>query len=509
MIKENTVLPKRLVVVSNRLPVVIDAAGGEERLRSSTGGLVTALSPVMDREHGLWIGWLGNVGPNLDESLLKDCSLHHAYELSPVILSENDIEKYYHGFSNRTIWPLFHDLLGYCRFELDTWLAYDDVNRRFAEATAERIEPDDTIWIHDYQLMLVGKHLRRLKVKQPLLFFLHIPFPSVHLFRRLPWKDELIRGMMEYDRLGFQTLRDRRNFIDCVKYLIGDVRVSTRARYSLLSYGRRTVRVGHYPISIDFDEFNDTASSEEVATEARLFHAQFSAKRLVLGIDRLDYTKGIGERFRAFERTLEKYPELRGNISLFQVVVPSRTHVPEYRDLKGELDQLVGRINGEYSEAVVRKRRWVPIHYMYGRLNRIQLLGCYRACDIALITPLRDGMNLVAKEYCASQIECKGTLILSEFAGAADQLGRGALIVNPYDREQSADAIYEAYCMSPAERRRRMTMLRNQIRRNDVHQWVRWFFGDLRRPESGGQKTDSENGAEKESALPHPETSAS
>lgn len=485
-------LTKRLVVVSNRLPVNLEKNGTEQRLKASSGGLVTALSPVMEREQGLWIGWLGNIGPPPAESVIDEFALHHNYELRLVNLTEDEIEKYYHGFSNRTLWPLFHDLLAYCKFESENWLAYDAVNLKFAEAIYKAATPDDTVWVHDYQLMLVAKHLRLRGFTRPLLYFLHIPFPSADLFRRLPWKHELIRGLMEYDHLGFQTLRDRRNFIECVKAFIGDVRVITRARYSLIQYGNRTVKVGHYPISIDFDEFDVAASSPEIAKEAKLFHQQFSAKQLALGIDRLDYTKGIAERFLAFERALEKYPDLRGNLSLFQVVVPSRTSVPEYLDLKGELDRLVGRINGWYAETVIRKRRWVPIHYVYGSLNRTQLLSCYRASEIALITPLRDGMNLVAKEYCASQIDRRGVLILSEFAGTADQLGKYSLIVNPYDREKAADTIYQAYCMSSLERRRRMAALRAEVKRFDVHQWVRWFFESTAEPERPRMETTGE-----------------
>lgn len=484
-------LDNRLVVVSNRLPIVIDRLDGEAHVRASTGGLVTALSPVMERENGVWVGWLGEDAAELEESILDDFTLHHSYSLTPVSLKRQDIERYYHGFSNRTIWPLFHDLLGYCKFDLENWRAYDRVNRTFAEATARVLCPEDTIWVHDYQLMLVGAHLRSLGVKHPLSYFLHIPFPSIDLFRRLPWKNEVVRGLLQYDHLGFQTLRDRRNFIECVKSLIGEVKIKARTRYSLIHYGDRTIRAGNYPISIDFNEFSDAAATKEVAREAELFHEQFSARCLVLGIDRLDYTKGLSERFLALERALDKYPDLRGNLSLFQVVVPSRTHVPEYVDLKDELERLVGRINGRFGETILRQRRWVPIHYLYGRLNRVQLLGCYRACDIALITPLRDGMNLVAKEYCASQIGGEGVLILSEFAGTAEQLHKGSIIVNPYDREKTADAIYEAFRMGKTERKKRMASLRSEVRRNDVHQWVRWFFEPPTEKKTGEAEVES------------------
>ena len=464
-------LEKRLVVVSNRLPVVIEKSRGGQRLQRGSGGLVTALTPVMEKNHGLWIGWAGHGDGDFDVSLFDEFALHHGYELQPVSLTSDQLDKYYHGFSNEALWPLFHDLLGHCRFEQENWKAYIQVNHLFAEAIRDTVHPDDFLWVQDYHLMLVAQHLRQMDVKQPLSFFLHIPFPSADLFRRLPWAQDLIEALIEYDLLGFQTLRDRRNFIDCVKTMIHGTHVITKSRLSHIHYGDRHIKVGHFPISIDFDEFNDAAGTDEVSDLARQFHRDISAEKLMLGIDRLDYTKGIPERFLAFEHALEKYPELRGNLSLFQLVIPSRTYVPGYGDLKGWLDQLVGRINGRFT-----RKGWIPIHYVYRSFERKQLLGAYRACDIALLTPLRDGMNLVAKEYCASQVDRDGVLILSEFAGAAEQLNKGAIIVNPYDRDGTADAIHEAFNMDPKERIRRMKVLRTEIKRNDVHHWVRLCF---------------------------------
>ncbi len=465
----------RLVVVSNRLPVVIGQEEGQWRIRPGSGGLITALAPIIKHNRGVWIGWPGCGDEAPLAELLPAFSQEQQFELETVLLDADEVEKFYAGFSNATLWPLFHDLLGHCQFSLENWQAYDRVNRRYAEAVIAAGRPEDFIWVHDYQLALVAAHLRRLGFRHTLAFFLHTPFPSLDLFRRLPWRHEIIRGLMEYDLLGFQTLRDRRNFVNCANSLIPEVEVITRQSYrTLLRYGERVVKVGHFPISIDFHEFNEAAQSKEVAEAAWYLHEKFKNQQILLGIDRLDYTKGIPDRFLAFERALEKYPQLKQKVSLLQVVIPSRTLVPDYQNLKELLDQLAGRINARFSEA-----GWIPIHYVFRSLDRVQLLAHYRAAEIALITPLRDGMNLVAKEYCAASVEDNGVLILSEFAGAADDMGRLALLVNPYDIDGTADALWRAVTMEPEERQRRMRLLRTQIRRNDVHRWVRRFMETL------------------------------
>lgn len=464
-------LSKRLLIISNRLPTVIAHDEDGWSMKPGTGGLVTALAPIMRKNHGVWIGWPGCGDEAPLDKLLHEFKDQQGYQLVPVPLSEEEVELYYRGFSNAAIWPLFHDLLGFCRFELPHWQAYNAVNQKFAAAIAEQAMPNDFVWVHDYQLMLVGAHLRDMGQQDRLAFFLHIPFPSPDLFRRLPWKTELIKGLLAYDQLGFQTLRDRRNFVQTATLLVPGLEIISRKRYhTLLQWEDRVIKVGHYPISIDFAEFDKGSRSHEVEDAAWYLHENLRGRQLVLGVDRLDYTKGIPERFLAFERALEKYPELIGRISLLQVVVPSRTLVPDYADLKEQLDQLAGRINARFG-----KPEWLPILYVFRCLERVQLLARYRTSEIALITPLRDGMNLVAKEYCASSVENNGVLILSEFAGAADQLGKHALLVNPYDTDGTADAIYEAFTMEPEERRQHMRHLRSDIRRNDVHRWLRRF----------------------------------
>lgn len=468
-------MKKRLVVVSNRLPIAIKQVGKEWQVRPGSGGLVTALAPLMKASQGIWVGWPG-CGPEapIDE-LVERFSEEQGYTLRPVPLTEEQIEKYYRGFSNEALWPLFHDLLGNCIFSLDNYRAYDAVNRRFAEVTAEVSCDEDIVWIHDYQLIPSGWYLRQLHPYRSLAFFLHIPFPSPDLYRRLPWGKQLLTSLLAYDLVGFQTVRDHRNFIHCATSLIKGVEVRSRHRsYTVLRYGDRLLKVGHFPISIDFNDFAERTKAEEVAEAAWYLHENYEQRQLILGVDRLDYTKGIPERFLAFERALEKYPDLRQKVSLVQVVIPSRTMVPDYIDLKGQLEQLAGRINGRFSE-----HGWVPLHYHFRSLDSVQLLAHYRSAEIALITPLRDGMNLVAKEYCACSIDNQGVLVLSKFAGAADQLGKHALVVNPYDIDKTADALYQAFSMTQAERQKRMRLLRNQIRRNDVHRWLESFMTAL------------------------------
>lgn len=468
-------MKQRLVVVSNRLPIAISGSGDDWQINPGSGGLVTALAPLMSKTRSTWIGWPG-CGPDAPvDDLVESFAAEHGYTLKPVLLDEQEVEQYYRGFANETLWPLFHDLLGNCLFNLVNFRTYEAVNRRFAEIAAENSTDEDILWIHDYQLILCGWYIRQQQPKRVLTFFLHIPFPPPDLLRRLPWCEQLIEGLLAYDLTGFQTQRDHRNFVHCATSLVAGVEVRSRHRnHTILRYGGRSIKVGHYPISIDFKDFSARAGTDEVAEAAWYLHENYEHRQLVLGIDRLDYTKGIPERFLAFERALEKYPDLRQKISLLQVVVPSRTMVPDYIDLKGQLEQLAGRINGRFSEHC-----WVPLRYHYRSLDPVQLLAHYRAAEIALVTPLRDGMNLVAKEYCACSVDNKGVLVLSKFAGAADQLGKHALLVNPYDIEKTADAIHQAFNLPDADRRRRMTLLRAQIQRNDVHRWLETFLKAL------------------------------
>jgi trehalose 6-phosphate synthase len=461
----------KILIVSNRLPVRIARQEGKISITPGSGGLVTALAPVLKDRGGTWTGWDGDPLGEAPTRLLEDHSASTGYQLKPISLPSEQVRGHYYGFSNETLWPLFHDLLGHCRFSRQNWNTYREVNRKFAQTAAAEAAPGDFIWVHDYHLLLVGRYMAEAGVTATKGFFLHIPFPPWDLFMRLPWRTEIIRSLLAYDLLGFQTERDRRNFIRCVRSCFPASRVKGSPRNQVIDHGNRCIRLGAFPISIDYEAFSSVAASEEVSKKAWLIHENLPERKLLLGVDRLDYTKGIPERLEAFEVLLEKYPELRRKVTLVQIAVPSRTHVPEYQLMKENIDRTIGRINGRFT-----KDGWVPIHYIYRNLPRVELVSYYRTCEIALITPLKDGMNLVAKEYCASCVENAGTLILSEFAGAAVTLRKGALLVNPYNVEHVADQIREAYHMSRVEQHRRMSQLRREVQRNDVFHWVESFL---------------------------------
>lgn len=471
----DAIVPDRLVVVSNRLPVAIgrDPDTGEWRAKPSSGGLVTAMTPVLGRRGGVWIGWPGTVdedGVDLGR-VLGEANRDLEYTLHPVPLSTRERDNFYYGFSNEILWPLFHDFLTLYNFDPDYWHAYEGVNRKFAEVVVEHAGPDDYVWVHDYHLMNVAREMRELGWEGRVGYFLHTPFPAPDIYLKLPWRLEILRGLLNYDLVGFQTLRDRRNFLHCVRTLLTDVPMAGTGAVVTCQVGGRPIRVGSFPISIDFQAFADGASDPGVVERAQEIRGNLPGRRFILGVDRLDYTKGIPYRLQAFDRAMRRYPELRRKVSLIQVVVPSREDIPEYSELKEEIERLVGQINGSWTES-----GWVPIHYIYRSLSRPELLAAYRSADAALVTPLKDGMNLVAKEYCAAKVDAPGVLILSEFAGAADQLQAGALLVNPYDIEGMAAAIRRAITMPEEERTARMALLRDVVREQDIFWWVRLFF---------------------------------
>jgi trehalose 6-phosphate synthase/phosphatase len=468
---------ERLVVVSNRLPVVFEKKKREEwSVRPGTGGLVTALAPVLRDRGGVWIGWLGvaeedGLDVTTSKRLLSDGGLKTGYSLHPVELTAEEVRRYYEGFSNEILWPLFHDLPSRCNFDPVGWETYRDVNRKFAEKIIESTREADYIWIHDYQLILAASQLKALGTRRNTSFFLHIPFPALDIFLKLPWRFQILEALLDYDLIGFQTPRDLCNVLRCVQMLKEKTRVLGKGIVRRIAMPEREVRAGAFPIGIDFREFSDLASGDEAVRLSRMIRSHFPDRKLVIGVDRLDYTKGIPEKLLGFANALERYPDLKGRISLIQVVVPSRTDVPEYQTLKVEIERLVGEINGRFSQV-----GWVPVHYLYRHLSRIQLVAYYRACRIALITPLKDGMNLVAKEYCAANRSRSSILILSEFAGAASQMYKDAVLINPYDRKGMADAIYKAFNMEDAQARARMRRLRSIVRRHDIFDWVNRFL---------------------------------
>jgi len=464
----------RLIVVSNRLPFALDSIGEDLwTVTPATGGLVSAIEPVLRERGGTWIGWPGSVGEIPAKPLAK-ARRNAGYKIVPVALSETERDEFYYGYSNQVIWPLFHDLQNFCNFEPAYWQAYKEVNKHYADAIARSAQPDDFIWVHDYHLMYVAQALRERSQSQnlsALTFFLHIPFPPYDIFSKLPQQQGLLRALLQFDLLGFQTRRDVRNFMQCVRRVISDAKVVPRRGLQLIRFEKREIRVGHFPIGIDFQSFENRASSDTVTRKSEQLRATFPDCQLILGSDRLDYSKGIPERLRAFRTALERYPELRGRVVLIQVVVPSRVQIPRYHEFKNRIDGLVGDINGRFST-----NTWLPVQYHFRSLDRDDLLAHYRACDIAFVTPLKDGMNLVAKEYCACRIEEDGVLVLSQFAGAAEQLKPDAMLVNPYDVEQMAETILGAFRMSQAERTLRMKRMRRIVRTENVFWWVDSFL---------------------------------
>jgi trehalose 6-phosphate synthase/phosphatase len=430
-------------------------------LAPSSGGLVSALAPVLDEHGGVWIGWPGFARDALGSARRVKYPRTSGVEYRPVELSSHEVNLYYGDFSNRTIWPLFHYFVGRTRIATPSWRIYERVNQRFAEVAAAAADGSRLVWVHDYHLLRVPHHLRQLRPGCPIAFFLHIPFPGADVFRVLPWAGELLRGLLAADLIAFQVPTYAAHFLSCVEELLA-VEVDRSA--GVAHFEGRDVAVEVHPISIDVARMAHLAT----ARPDRRQHARES--RTVLGVDRLDYTKGVPERLLAVERFFERYPAWRGRVRFTQLLVPSRERVDEYRELKRRIDEMVGRINGRLSEP-----GWAPIRYLVRSLPAEELAPLYRGADVALVTPLRDGMNLVAKEYVAANADGDGVLILSELAGAAQELPE-ALLVNPFDIDAVAERLHEALSMPEAERRARMTALADRVRQNDVHAWTRRFL---------------------------------
>jgi trehalose 6-phosphate synthase len=458
-------MPNRydLVVVSNRLPVHRVASGGKARWEISPGGLVSALIPILEDRACAWIGWTGDAGRAPQPFRLG------AIENVPVALSPEEVENYYQGFSNRTLWPLYHDAVRPPRYHRHWWRPYLAVNRRFAERAAATARPGATVWVHDYHLHLVPSLLRELRPDLRIGFFLHIPFPPQELFAQLPWRRSLLEGVMGADVVGFQTPGGARNFrFLAERYL--DVARSQRD----LQFQGRTVTIDAFPVSIDVGRFADLAASQAVREQAADFRRRLgSPRRVLLGVDRLDYTKGIDIRLRAVGELFAKRRITASDCVFVQLAVPSREEVVEYVELRTRVEELVGRINGEFGLLGSP-----PIHYLHRSVSIEDLVALYVAADVMVVTPLRDGMNLVAKEYVASRYADDGVLLLSEFTGAALQL-TSALVVNPHDIDGLQDAMVAAIEMPPEEQERRMKAMRRTVRRDDVHAWATRFMEAL------------------------------
>jgi len=470
----------KTIIISNRLPVQLQIGNGSINAIPSVGGLATGMKSVHSGGDSLWIGWCGLTNeeipkeliPKIDKALAKHGS-------SKVNLSEDDVNGFYFGFSNRTIWPLFHYFLEYAEFELDNWLTYKSVNQKFADAIIEKASSDDTIWIHDYQLMLVPKMVREKRPKLSIGFFLHIPFPSYEIFRTLPWREEILEGLLGSDLIGFHTYDYERHFLSSVRRLLG-----YEVSFNDIYVDNRIVKVDSFPMGIDYKKFSDAAKAHQQNSEAQQsdlqrrldIHKKSSPDaKLILSIDRLDYSKGIAKRLHAFKYFLDKYPQYKEKIRLIILAVPSRSNVPQYQLLKKEIDELVGRINGELATV-----SWTPIWYFYRSLPFENLIDLYASSDIAWLTPIRDGMNLVAKEYVATRTDKTGVLILSEMAGSSDEMNE-ALLINPNNFEQIADTLLKAINMPELEQQRRNTILQRRLGRYDVEKWANDFMNSLRK----------------------------
>ncbi len=458
----------RLLLVSNRLPVTVKADKDQVSVVRSAGGLATGLSRPHERSGGVWIGWPGDVSKLTGAQRAQVESQLAALRCVPLYLSASEVSRYYEGYSNRILWPLCHYLLDRMPRLHRDWEAYAKVNERFAELVVRHYKPGDVIWVQDYQLMLVPGLLRERLPEARIGYFHHIPFPASEIFRTLPHREQLLRGLLGADLVGFHTPGYAQHFSDSLLQLLG-----LEADMDNVLYQGRAVRVGGFPMGIDAAAFEALANDPGVHEEVRVLKERSVGQRLLVGIDRLDYTKGIPRRLLAVQRLLEREPALRGRLRLIQVAVPSRTQVEDYAAYRDTVDELVGRINGLYGTV-----HNVPIHYLYRSFNEKQLAALYRAADVMLVTPIRDGMNLVAKEFCACRPDDDGVLILSEFAGAASEL-RDAVIINPYDVDAMADAIEQALEMTPQERRYRMKALRAQVKSRDVHWWVSAFLNTL------------------------------
>lgn len=459
--------PGRMITISNRLPVTVSVTSGNAHLRRSVGGLATGMKHLHEQGDGVWIGWTGDLeGLSTDatQTVLRELELSRAI---PVLLPADEQRTFYDDISNGVLWPICHDRLDQLPLHIDNWDVYERVNRRFAEAAARYYRHGDTIWVHDYQLMRVPALLREMFPTARIGFFLHVPFPNPEIFFALPTRRWLIEGMLGADLIGFHTRRWRGHFTAAVRRLIG----TETAANETVEWNGRSVRLGVHPMGVDAHHFAQLALAPDV--NAARIGLREGGQRLLIGVDRLDYSKGILRRLAAFGLLLRKHPEWIERVRLIQVGVPSRAGIDSYDRFRGEINALVGEINGEFSSAT-----WSPVRYLHRAVPDDLLVALFRAADVMLVTPLRDGMNLVCKEFVASRVDEDGVLILSEFAGAADEL-TDALLVNPYDLSMMADTMHQALTMTGHERRRRMRALRKQVFGHDVHRWASTFLATL------------------------------
>jgi trehalose 6-phosphate synthase len=451
----------RLIVISNRVASITEG-------KSSAGGLVVGVLDALRETGGLWLGWNGDIKPDPEQHPLttRDKNI----DFCTVALTQHDYDRYYRGFSNGVLWPTFHYRIDLSRYSGSDYNGYLDVNRRFAQILASSIKDDDRVWVHDYHLIPFGQACRSLGIQNKLGFFLHIPFPSPSVLTTIPPHRALVESMLAYDLLGFQTQNDVQAFADYVTRYLGGTVDGNEVRV-----GDRRLKVGAYPIGIHPDQIQSLSNRSARSKPLDALKSGLQHRKLIVSVDRLDYSKGLIERFNAFERLLETAPHHRGKVTLVQIAPPSRQDVQGYRQIRRQLESTAGRINGKWTEL-----SWTPIRYMNRSYDRTLLMSFFRASQVGLVTPLRDGMNLVAKEYVASQpADDPGVLVLSEFAGAAAEMRGGALMVNPYDVQGMADALDRALTMAVDERKTRYEHLMQVLKMNDLSSWQGRFLADL------------------------------
>jgi trehalose 6-phosphate synthase len=462
----------RLLIISNRAPYSLRRRGRTNELVRSIGGLASTLDDTMRRHGGVWLAWSGNAARSARNGQRRKLvrSLRTpdgGYRLRLLSLTDEQVTRYYHGFSNRSLWPLCHYFTTRAEFEHDEWRSYETVNRLFARTAAHSVPKNGITWVNDFHLALVPRMLRSLRPGAKIVTFWHIPFPAPAVLRILPWAREIVAGLLGSDLIGFHTSEDAAHFLESARIIVG-ANVSL-ARAEARYHGHGT-RASSFPIGIEAGAFDKLGSDPAVMREVVALRATIGTERLILGVDRLDYTKGILQRLSAYERFLAEHPGWHGRVTFLQIQVPSRESVPEYRQLREQIDRSVGRITGRFST-----ESWVPVRYLCHGFSRRDLAAFYRAADVMLVTPLRDGMNLVAQEYVATRSDEDGVLVLSRFAGAADRL-REAILVNPYDQSAMEAAIDVALAMPAAERRPAMVAMRRRVMNEDVNWWLGWFL---------------------------------
>jgi trehalose 6-phosphate synthase/phosphatase len=460
----------RLLIVSNRLPVTIQKKKGKLYFNQSVGGLATGLGSFYKSFNSKWVGWCGITSEKigLEEKKTIETKLAKEFSSYPVFLSKKDVELYYGEFCNRTLWPLLHGFTQYATYDRNSWRAYEKVNGVFADSVLEIAEPEDMVWVHDYHLMLLPSLLRKKHPNMAIGFFLHTPFPSSDVFRLLPWREEILRGLLEADLLGFHTYSYVQNFLMTVRRLL-----SLNHTLGKIIVDNHMAKVDSFPIGIDYPRFADAETKPKVQASIKKLSSKLGKTRKILSIDRLDYTKGVLHRLKGFDLFLNSYPEFKEKVILVLVAVPSRTKVKRYQSLKKNVDELIGKINGDHGTL-----GWTPIQYIYRSLPFHSLLALYRISDVAMITPLRDGMNLIAKEYVATKTDGKGVLILSEMAGAVEEL-REAIIVNPNSIDEIAEALKKALSMPEDEQVRRNRIMQERLRNYDIKVWAHDFMNSL------------------------------